>query len=490
MALRIAVFGSGAVLMALEILAFRIIGKTFGTALRETTAVITIFLISMSLGYWLGGKAGDRWPGRRTLVVPMAGAGVYILFIPLLDETVSERIFDSALPLGLHALVACALFFVVPSLLMATVSPVAIRLLAQAVEQTGKVAGSVSALSTVGSILGTILMGFYLIDAFGSVKLLTVALGGTMLVLSALAALGMRLKPAAAGLALLLLAGSGASANIIYERDSSYHHIVVREEDGFRILYFDNAPQSQMSVADPTSGAFEYCDYFSSAFLFKPDIKDVLMLGLGGGSIPKRFLKDNPNVRMDVVDVDAQVVAVAKRFFAVQPGPRLNLVVADGRAYVKRTRKKYDYILIDAYSRNRYGSTIPAHLPTREFFEQVSKCLRPGGIVAYNVIAQVGHANDGIITALLRTMGAHFTTPYLFQAESSWNTVIMAFKGTPQRLTRDALIRRAQEAVRAGRIKLPGFETRAGNIVPVPDLKKAILLTDDHAPVDRLLRGR
>ena len=161
MALRIAVFGSGAVLMALEVLAFRIIGKTFGTALRETTAVITIFLISMSLGYWLGGKAGDRWPGRRTLVVPMAGAGVYILFIPLLDETVSERIFDSALPLGLHALVACALFFVVPSLLMATVSPVAIRLLAQAVEQTGKVAGSVSALSTVGSILGTILMGFY-----------------------------------------------------------------------------------------------------------------------------------------------------------------------------------------------------------------------------------------------------------------------------------------------------------------------------------------
>lgn len=489
MALKIAVFGSGAVLMALEILAFRIIGKTFGSALRETTAVIAVFLISMSLGYLLGGKAGDRWPGRRTLVLPMVGAGLYILLIPMLDDAISERIFDSALPLGLHAIAACTIFFVVPSLLMATASPIAIRLLSLAVEQTGKTAGSVAALSTMGSIIGTVLTGFYLIDVFGSVKLLTYALGGTMLVLSAIAALGVRAKAAAAGLMLVLFAAGGASANVIYERDSSFHHIVVREEDGMRVLYFDNAPQSQMKVADPVSGSFEYCDYFSAAFLFKPDIKDALMLGLGGGSIPKRFLQDYPDVRMDVVDVDAQVVDVAKRFFAVKPGPRLNLVVADGRAYIKRSKKQYDYILIDAYSRNRYGSTIPSHLTTREFFEQVSARLRPGGILAYNVIAQVGHHNGGIVTALVKTMGTQFTTPYLFQAESSWNTVIVAFKGTPRKLTADDLTRRAKEMAAKGQIKIPGFEARAGNLAAVPDLKKAVLMTDDYAPVDRLLRG-
>ena len=197
MALRIAVFGSGAVLMALEVLAFRIIGKTFGTALRETTAVITIFLISMSLGYWLGGKAGDRWPGGARSWCQWPAPESHPLH-PLLDETVSERIFDSALPLGLHALVACALFFVVPLAAhghrLAGCHPHSSR----KPWADGQGGGSVSALSTVGSILGTILMGFYLIDAFGSVKLLTVALGGTMLVLSALAALGMRLKPAAA----------------------------------------------------------------------------------------------------------------------------------------------------------------------------------------------------------------------------------------------------------------------------------------------------
>ncbi|NLC58170.1 MAG: fused MFS/spermidine synthase [Armatimonadetes bacterium] len=489
MALRIAVFGSGAVLMALEILAFRIIGKTFGTALRETTAVITVFLTSMSLGYYLGGKAGDRWPVPRTLVLPMAIAGLSILLIPGLDTLIAEPVFDSSLPLSLHALTVSVALFVVPSLLMASVSPIAIRLLAQTVQQTGKIAGSVSALSTIGSILGTVLMGFYLIDAVGSVRRLVYVLGGVMILLSLIAAAGVRRKlTIATGLALVLLPAAGASAAVVFERDSSYHHIVVRDEDGMRTLYFDNAPQSRMEIKDPIAGAFEYTDFLHAAFLFRPQLQDVLMLGLGGGSVPKRFLADYPQVRMDVVDVDPVVIDVAKRYFAVKPGPRLNLIHQDARAYVKRCKKKYDYILLDAYTRSRYGSSIPPHLTTREFFQQVSAILKPGGMVGYNVTATVSQYKPGILQALLKTMQTEFSTPYLFEAESSWNTVILAFKGEHRPLSKEALGRRAKELVAAGTVKLPYFEHRMRRTVPVPDVKAAILLTDDHAPVERLMR--
>ena len=365
MALRIAVFGTGPCSWPWRILAFRIIGKTFGTALRETTAVIAIFLISMSLGYWLGGKAGDRWPyGARSCSRWPAPA--LILLHPAAGRDDLGR---SSTPRSARValLTACALFFAVPRCSW----PPCRRLPSvSSRKQWSRRArwGERPPLSTVGSILGTILMGFLLDRRHRGVKLLTVALGGTMLALSALAALGMRLKPAAAGLALLLLAGSGGFRQ---------HHLRARQQlpphrraRGRRLPHplLRQRPQSQMSVARPDLRRFWKCDYFSSAFLFKPDIKDVLMLGLGGGPSPKRFLKDNPNVRMDVVDVVPRS--------SPWPGdssrgatrtPRLNLIVADGRAYLKRTRKKYDYIMIDTYTRNRYGSTIPVHLTTREF---------------------------------------------------------------------------------------------------------------------------
>lgn len=193
MVLRIAVFGSGAILMALEILAFRVIGKTFGTALRETTAVISVFLISMSTGYYLGGKFGDRWPQYRTLVLAMTGAGLSMLFIPMLDTYISERVFQSALPRGTHALITCFVLFTVPSLLMASVSPVAIRLTARVVEETGKVSGGIAALSTAGSILGTLLTGFYLIDTFRITRLVY-ALGCAMLLFAGLPIAAGRLR--------------------------------------------------------------------------------------------------------------------------------------------------------------------------------------------------------------------------------------------------------------------------------------------------------
>src|SRR6185436_1609907 len=115
--LRAAVFLSGAMLMAAEISAFRIVGKTFGTALRETTAVIAVFLAAMSVGYWAGGRAGDRWPRVSTLLAVLVGAAMTLLIVPWLDAATSPRIAASALDYATHAFVATTILFALPTFL-------------------------------------------------------------------------------------------------------------------------------------------------------------------------------------------------------------------------------------------------------------------------------------------------------------------------------------------------------------------------------------
>jgi spermidine synthase len=490
MLLKVGVFGSGAVLMALEMLALRLISMNFGGQLREMSAVIAVFLIAMSLGYYLGGRAGDRWPHPLTLVTAMLAAGVCIMPIPLLNNALAERMYQSVLPDSVHALIVSFLLYFLPVVLMAGVSPMAIRLLARQVEESGKVAGNVAALSTLGSILGTLGTSYYLIDLFQSYSKTVYCLGllmGLLAVVVWLEHVSQRRRlAAAAGLLILLSAPRPAAAEVIYERDSVYHHILVKDEGVYRILYFDNSTESRMLRNDPLNGGYEYTDFFHIPFLLNENIRSVLVVGLGGGTGPKRFVHDYPRAVVDAVDVDQAVVEVAQKYFYVKPGPRLKLHVQDGRAFIKRSTKTYDLIIFDAYTRNRYGSTIPPHLTTREYFQQLRQHLSPRGCLVYNC---TGGEMSAITRALYKTIATAFSQQYLFDTETSLNTVFVAWNGGGPRLTKEQFVERAQRLVEKGVVKLPNFVHRAGQLYTGPiDTSDVPLLTDDYAPVDTLMR--
>lgn len=165
-----AVFLGGALLMSLEVAAFRIIGKTFGSALRETTAVIAVFLAAMSIGYWLGGRAGDRWPRLITLIAALLMAALTSLCVPWLDAILSPRIASSDLQFATHAFLSTSLLFAIPTFLFASISPIVIRLAATSTGNAGSTAGSISAISTAGSIAGSLATAFFLIDWLGSIS--------------------------------------------------------------------------------------------------------------------------------------------------------------------------------------------------------------------------------------------------------------------------------------------------------------------------------
>lgn len=487
-ALRIAVFAAGALLMALEVSAFRIIGKTFGSALRETTAVIAIFLAAMAAGYWAGGRAGDRWPRAMTLVATLLSAAGTLLFVPWIDSVLSPRIAASTFALATHAFAATTVLFAVPTFLLAATSPIAIRLFATTTTHSGSTAGSISALSTAGSIAGSIVTAFLLIDWLGSISRTVTFVAAGTLATALLVLLAQRTRPrfALAGTIALLtviLGGAFVRARLleplpigkrpVFIGDSAYHHIVVRDRGPVRDLRFNLGIQSEMLLADPNGPGLAYSDALHIAPLIRPDTRRVLILGLGGGTAARQFTHYYPHVTVDAVEVDPMVVEVARRYFHVQPGPRLRIHVGDARTFVKQAREKWDLIIMDAYSTNRYGDTLPPHLATREFFQELSTKLTEGGIVHFHC----AYTNSKLMDAMHKTMGSVFPSVLVTSGE-------LLASHLPMIVGKEELIARAKASPAS---RLPVLERHIAGLSDAPPPRDAMVLTDDYAPVDTLL---
>lgn len=496
--LRVAVFAAGALLMALEVAAFRIIGKTFGSALRETTTVIAVFLAAMSVGYWAGGRVADRWPRPVTLVVTLVGATLTLLFVPWIDASLSPKISASSLALSAHAFLATTILFAIPTFLLAATSPIAIRLFTTSAVESGSTAGSISALSTVGSIVGSVATAFLLIDWLESITrtVLFVALGTcATALLVVLASAGTsatggvrRLLSTLAALSLMgfltmafvrstrldqSLVAELPGTRILFLGDSPYHHILVRQRGPWRDLQFNIGIQSRMRVDDPAGPGLTYTNAVHVGPALRPGIRRVLMIGLGGGTLPKQFLRFYPEATIDVVEIDPMVVKVARQLFHLPEDERLRIHVADGRAFIKHSTEKWDLVVVDAYTTNRYGDTVPPHLTTQEFFQEIARHLNEGGIVHYHCL----FATSPLMSSVERTLASVF--PHLARVRGE-----LIASPQPLDLRKEELARLA--ATSPARV-LPAFASQMTSVVPQTPPEDALILTDDYAPVDTLM---
>ena len=287
----------------------------------------------------------------------------------------------------------------------------------------------------------------------------------------------------------VLLHAVPARGGVIHEVTSPYHHIQVVDEDGVRTLSFDGTRETRMSLQDPLRGHFGYTELFHFAWLWNTNIGRVAMLGLGGGSTQRSFLHHYPNVRVDSVEIDPVVVGIATNFFQVQVSERHRIFVEDGRNHLRRTRQKYDLIILDAYVKHRYGSQMPPHLATREFFEIAREHLTPDGVLAYNVITPIKLGSSDAVRALTRTLLEVFPHVYQFSAWDSLNAVLIAPR-LQRRLTPPELRQRAAGLVTRGLQPPNGLFQRLQSFRtdPPPNYRQARILTDDYAPVETLER--
>ena len=301
-------------------------------------------------------------------------------------------------------------------------------------------------------------------------------------------------KPAGAlVLFLTVLIGTVAWSSrgaVVFESTSVYHHIKVIDQGGIRTLSFDGSMETRMSLRNPLQGHFQYTEMFHLPWIWNPRMTNVLMIGLGGGSTQRSYNHYYTNVHIDTVELDPKVVDIAKRFFGVKESDRHDIHTGDGRVYLRRNRTKYDAIIMDAYQKNRYGSFIPYHLATEEFFEMAKEDMTEDGVLAYNVIGSIGGDRADIIGSMYKTLNKVFPQVYLFPARDSRNVVLIATM-METRFTPRMLNERANQLIRSGQVQLPEFRNHVRNLTEVSSakLRQSPLLTDDYAPVDGLLRG-
>jgi len=277
--------------------------------------------------------------------------------------------------------------------------------------------------------------------------------------------------------------------DVLFETTSPYHHIQVIERAGMRTLSFDGTSETRMSLADPLQGHFQYTEFFHLPWLWHTQMTSVLMVGLGGASTQRSYAYYYPEVSVETVELDSRVLFVATEYFGFEKSPKQQVHISDGRVFLRRTQAQYDAILMDAYTENRYGSSLPQHLATKEFFELTAAHLTPDGVLAYNVIGTLGGWRSELVGAMSRTLRAVFGQVYYFPASDSMNIVFIATKNRARADLRQLQARATGFLAKRPRV-LPTFRTRlsAFRADSPPGAARAPLLTDDFAPVEGLLR--
>jgi predicted membrane-bound spermidine synthase len=476
------VVGTGS--LGAEIAAVRLLAPYFGASTIVWANTIGIVLVALSVGYWLGGRLADRHPHMRGLcLLALLAAGLLALVPfaadPLLDAAV-EALDEISAGAFIGSLLAVLVLVAVPVLLLGAVSPWAIRLAVSRVEEAGSVAGRLYALSTAGSLLGTLLSALVLIPLVGTRRTFLIF----ALAISVTAVAGLRpvrrYAPAPAAIAVLIALPVGTlkaqtdDGRVIHETETEYQYArVIEEPDGKRSLEL-NEGQAQHSVYVPgsvlTGDVWDGHLVLPFTALDRPP-RRVAILGNAAGTTSRAYEEFFPSTRVDGVEIDGELSEIGRRYFDMN-NPRLHLYHEDARPFLRRTSARYEVISVDAY-RQPY---IPFYLATKEFFELCRDRLAPGGVLIVNA----GHPEDqdDLEKVLAATIGEVFTHVLRDPIEDT-NTLIVAAQRplSAERLdaalpTLPAGLRRTAAAAAA----------RLG-----PALRGGSVYTDDKAPVEWLI---
>jgi spermidine synthase len=479
--IQVVVFVVGAASLGAEIAAARLLAPYFGASTIVWANTIGVVLVALSVGYWWGGTFADKAPrhDRLSRLIVVGGAALAVVPLvgrPFLSSTIGPL---DSLSLGAFfgSLIGVLVLVAGPVLLLGAVSPFAIRLSVQRVEEAGATAGRLYAISTAGSLAGTFLAALLLIPFVGTHRtFLLFAFSVTFV-----GALGLRRRWLLAPLVVAVLVAlppggiktESADGRVIYETETPYQYArVIEASDGTRTLELDNSLDIH-SLYKP--GTYLTGDYWDEFLVLPITVTgrppaSVAILGNAAGSTARSYGHFFPSTRVDGVDIDARVSEIGRRYFDLH-GPRLRLVAADARPFL-RTSGRYDAIFLDAYREPE----IPFYLTTREFFDLCRRHLNPGGAVVANVYH--GEGSDSIEQVVTRTMRASF--PAVVRDPLDEVTSLLVASTTPARPTplRSYLPRLPRSLRQLGR------ETAARLTGP---LSGGAVYTDDRAPIEWLI---
>ena len=496
------VFVSSGAVLVLEILAGRLLAPYVGVTLESFTGIIGTMLAGIALGSWYGGRIADQRSPRSLLGPTMVlGGTLAMLSIPIIDYLGASMRGATA---GTVVFLTTAAFFV-PSAVLSAVTPIVVKLQLSDLDDTGRVVGMMSAIGTVGALVGTFVTGFVLVAAWPTRPIIRVVAGALILGGLALwvwlqrdqarsaaqsdddASVG---APSTALLVVAVVASalSFAAAHPC-EYESAYFCAWVEvddERDSGRILWLDTLRHSYADVEDPTHLEFSYAQTMSdvlTAIAPEGAALDVTHVGGGGMSLPMYLRHVRPGTQSTVLELDPLLVQIAQDELGYVPGEDIEVVTGDARLSLAGVAQgSQDLVIGDAFG----GVSVPWHLTTREFLTDIHEVLRPGGVYALNMI---DYPPLGFARAELATLADVFDHVAVLapaerlRGEVGGNFVMVA---SDDPLPVDAMLAR-----NAARGDDEDALWTSGTTVEGLDLADfvgdAVVLDDDFAPVDQLL---
>lgn len=477
--------------MALEIVAARLIAPWVGMSLYSWTAIITVVLAGLSLGHMAGGWLADRPRGRS---VPAGAAlmlaGATTLASLFVIRTVAPATLGALDPIAGIGALATAAFFL-PSLFAGILSPLLTRM---ALDRTppdhrGRVLGQMFALGAAGAILGTVASGFWLISFLGSHAAVgIIALAYALLGLPFLSGPA-RFGGGAVAAAILLAAtvGPGRIEALTgwCDVESDYYCIRIDPVGGAgreaRVMALDHLAHGVNDSEDPTLIHSPYVQLVDEMVRLRLGRLDsAFFLGGGAYTLPRAWAARFPEASLMVAEIDPAVTTAAVDDMWVEP-ERLDIRHGDGRVVLTRlpAERRFDVIFGDAF----HDISIPAHLVTDEFHALVRKRLTPGGFYAINAVD--GLTRPRFVAALARTLRARFEHVELWldldQLRGGGGRTTWVVVASDLPTGRDAI--EAEAGFRRRWVRVP---TEA--VLEAAGAEGRIFLTDDLAPVDRLMR--
>lgn len=394
---RTVVFVTSASVLILEILAGRLLAPYLGVSLEVFTGIIGVILAGIALGAWAGGRAADRGDPRRLIGPLVVAGGITAVASPLIVDLVGPTVATGPLSIVLIT----TLGFFAPAAVLSAVSPVVVKIQLASLERTGSVVGTYSAIGTGGALFGTFVTGFVLIAAFPT-RPIVIGLGVGLVMLGTALWTGRSVWAVTGAFgAVLALSALVSAVGGPCDVETSYHCAVVEvdaDRPSGRLLVLDRANNSYVDLDDPTHLEFRYLRVMVAAI----DVEtpegplDVVSIGGGGFTLPGYLSSTRPGSEQVVLEIDESLVDIGREQLGL--GPEVTVVVDDARRSIETVPVGSANLVVgDAFS----GLTVPWHLTTVEFLEEVSLRLTPEGIYAVNLI---DHTSLGFARAQAASM--------------------------------------------------------------------------------------
>ena len=463
-------FVLSASVLVLEILAARLLAPIVGLSLETYTAVIGVVLGGIAVGHAAGGWMADRWPWRTVLgPTVLAGGALGMLIVPIvraLGEGLRRPSVGDVLVLAVSA-------FFLPTAALSMAPPVVTKARLRSLGETGRVVGLLSAASTAGALCGTFATGFALVAAFPTTRIIAV-LSGALVLLGVVLTFGLRARPVVAAVLVAAAAAAGGWPSLC-DYETRYYCVRIvpaPQSPSARIVRLDTLSHSYVDLEDPARLGFRYQRVLAQALSARHAGSPMSVLHIGGGGLafPRYVAAEVPGSRNTVMELDEGLADIAFERLDAEPAA-IEVVPGDARvSMAAEAARRYDVVVADAF-----GSLDPPwHLATVEAAREVRRVLVPGGLYALDV---VDAGRRAFLGAQIATLGRVFR-----------HVSVVDRPGGSRELPINAVVLASDSPLAAAVDPADGRVLSAAEVAGLAS--GAPVLTDDYAPVERLVSDR